>query len=273
MELRTLINQATDLPKIPEVVQQLLESFNSADSNANEIGEQLSKDQALTAKVLRMANSTYFGGARSVGSVNEAVVFLGLNSLRTLVLASGISSSFKAPAHIDIQQFWRDSFAVAGICRWLCRFSDQQLDRELAFTCGMMHNVGTILVSILCPEESIEIEAAVEAGGERREIEMAKLGFTQLQAGSELAERWRFPTELGQALLHQQQPDNSEPYSAYAGILYLASYIYTLPEADKRDMWLAHFPTATAERLGLKLEALLDQVDEAVDDSLGDILS
>lgn len=275
MDLHTLIGQATDLPKIPEVVQELLNSFNSDDVNADEIASQLSKDQTLTAKVLRMANSSHFGGNRKIGSVNDAVVFLGLNSLRTLVLASGITSSFKAPAHIDFNEFWAQSFRTAGTARWLCQFSDQELDRELAFTCGMMHNVGTILVNVLCPDDALDIHQLVEKGANRLDLETSRLGFTHVEAGAELAKRWRFPEAMGDALRHQLQPEKSDPYSSYAALLYIANKIDELNQAseDEREELMANFPSAPALALGIDLVAVLERAEEANDDSIAGMLA
>ncbi|MBB6522751.1 HDOD domain-containing protein [Pseudoteredinibacter isoporae] len=271
MELSQLINNATDLPKIPEVVQKLLDSFNSAESDADSIAEQLSQDQSLTAKVLRMANSSHFGGARKIGSVNDAVVFLGLNSLRTLVLASGIASSFKAPEHIDIKQFWRDSFAMAGACRWVCQFSQRELDRELAFTCGMMHNVGTILISILCPEDALEIHHLVSQGANREDLEQSRLGFTNVEAGAELSERWRFPTAMGDALRYQYNPADSE--SEYAAVLHLAHYVVAMNASENKESMMANFPSAIAEGIDIDLVAMLEDVDNACDDNFDDLFA
>lgn len=271
MELNQLINNATDLPKIPEVVQKLLNSFNSSESDADSIAKQLSQDQTLTAKVLRMANSSHFGGGRKIGSVNDAVVFLGLNSLRTLVLASGIASSFKAPEHIDIKQCWRDSFAMAGICRWACQYSKLELDKELAFTCGMMHNVGTILISILCPEDALEIHQLVSQGANREELEQNRLGFSNLDAGAELAERWRFPPAMGAALRHQNTPSNSE--SEYAAVLYLSHYILAMNASDNKEEMMANFPNAIADKAGIDVVAMLNDVENACNENFDDLFS
>ncbi|GAA6152357.1 HDOD domain-containing protein [Pseudoteredinibacter isoporae] len=271
MELSQLINNATDLPKIPEVVQKLLDSFNSSESDADSIAEQLSQDQSLTAKVLRMANSSHFGGARKIGSVNDAVVFLGLNSLRTLVLASGIASSFKAPEHIDIKQFWRDSFAMAGACRWACQFSQRELDRELAFTCGMMHNVGTILISILCPDEALEIHQLVNQGANREDLEHSRLGFTSVEAGAELAERWRFPPVMGEALRHQYKPESGD--SEYAAILHIAHYVVAIHAAEDKESMMANFPSSIAESIDIDLVAMLGDVDNACGEGFDDLFA
>lgn len=267
MELAELIDQATNLPKIPKVVQELLNSFNSQDSNADDIAAKLSQDQTLTAKVLRMANSSHFGGNRTIGTVNDAVVLLGLGSLQTLVMASGITSAIKAPPSVDINEFWRHSFATAGIARWVCQFSDKNVDRDLAFTTGMMHNVGAILIGILCPDDAKAIAALVEQGANRTDLEKSRLGFDHTEAGAELACRWKFPEEMAAAIRHQLVPADAKPAQAMAYVLFLSNYIFQMNQADDKTEWMANFPNACAEQLGIDLTAMLERIEET--ESLG----
>ena len=98
------------MPNIPKVVQELIQSFGDENVDSGEVAAKLSKDQAMTAKVLRMANSSKYGGHRTVGSVNDAVVLLGFNALRTMVLASGLTSAFPTPEGFNIKEFWVKSF-------------------------------------------------------------------------------------------------------------------------------------------------------------------
>lgn len=267
MQLAELINQATNLPKIPKVVQELLSSFNSQDSNADDIAAKLSQDQTLTAKVLRMANSSHFGGNRTIGTVNDAVVLLGLGSLKTLVMASGIASAIKAPPSVDINEFWRHSFATAGIARWICQFSDKDVDRDLAFTTGMMHNVGEILIGILCPGDAKAMATLVEQGANRADLEKSRLGFDHTEAGAELASRWKFPEEMAAAIRYQLMPAEAKPEQAMAYVLFLSNYIFQMNEVDDRTEWMANFPNTCAEQLGIDLTAMLQRIGET--ESLG----
>lgn len=262
MELVTLIDQATGLPQIPKIVQELLASFNSQDSDADEIAHKLSQDQALTAKVLRMANSSHFGGNRTIGTVNDAVVLLGLSSLKTLVMASGLTSAIKAPPSVDINEFWRQSFATAGIARWLCQFCNADVDRDLAFTCGMMHNVGAILIGILCPDDAAIMQPLIAQGAQRADLESSRLGFNYAEAGAELAIRWKFPTEMAEAIRHQLKPANAEPEQALAELMFLSNYIAQMNQAEDKAEWMASFPKDSAAKLGIDMVALLDRIDE-----------
>lgn len=261
MNLNHLISNAQHMPNIPKVVQELIQSFGDESVDSGEVAEKLSKDQAMTAKVLRMANSSKYGGHRKVGSVNDAVVLLGFNALRTMVLASGLTSAFPTPEGFDIKEFWVKSFAVATISKWLTKHIPSE-DPEIAFTCGMIHDIGGLLTHILVNEEAQEIDRVVEKGADRIEMENSHLGFNFTEAGAELANRWKFPEEIVEGIRHQLQPQaDEEDYKMLAGIVYIAKYLFEHREEDTETI-VANFPLEQGKALGMNIVAVLDNIGE-----------
>lgn len=261
MDLNQLIANAQNLPKIPKVVQELIESFNNDNANSHEIAEKLSKDQAMTAKVLRMANSSKYGGHRKVGSVNDAAVLIGFNALRTMVLASGLSSSIKSPEGFDLEKFWHKGFSVAILSKWLAQFS-ADVDNEVAFTAGMLHDIGGLLTHILVNEKALEIDRVVEKGADRVEMESSHLGFTYPEAGAELACRWKFPEEIVDGLRHQLQPETEDgQYHKLSGVLFLATELYTQLNEPVETI-VANLPSEHIDKLMMDKVKLIDRIDE-----------
>lgn len=260
VDLKSLIENAQKLPNIPKVVQELIESFNDENVNTEAIANKISADQVLTAKVLRAANSAHYGGHRKVASVNDAVLILGFNAVRTLVLASGITGAFKAPDGFDLRGFWHNSFAVASTCKWLARYSKDS--QETAFTCGMIHNIGELLIHILLPEECKEIQKIVDKGARNSDIEKHVLGFDFPEAGAELASRWKFPDSIVAAIRYQLDPNSSAEFSRYAALIYIADYIVHMNELGDQAALLAGFPNDLATALGINLVKMLDVIEE-----------
>lgn len=95
MPLESLFSETPNLPNIPRVIQTLIEKFNDPKSNADEISKNIQMDQVLSAKIMRLANSARYGAGRRIASIDSAVVMLGIDSLKTLVIASGITGAFK----------------------------------------------------------------------------------------------------------------------------------------------------------------------------------
>lgn len=261
MDLNHLISNAQHMPNIPKVVQELIQSFGEDNINSHEITEKLNKDQAMTAKVLRMANSSKYGGHRQVGSVNDAVVLLGFNALRTMVLSSGLTSAFPTPEGFNIKEFWIKSFTVGTISKWIAKHVPGT-DGETAYTCGMIHDIGGLLTHILVHEEALEIDRVVEKGADRVEMEDSHLGFNFTEAGAELAQRWKFPEEIVDGIRHQLQPQTTEDeYKNLAGIVYIAKYLFE-HQKENTETIVANFPVDHAKALNMNVVALLDNIAE-----------
>jgi len=263
VELKSLIDNAQKLPNIPKVVQELIENFGNENINSEEIAKKIGADQVLTAKVLRAANSAHYGGNRKVGSVSDAVFLLGFNAVRTLVLASGMTGAFKAPEGFDLRAFWRNSFAVASTCKWLSKFSKD--DTETAFTCGMIHNIGELLIHIILPEECKDIQKVVDRGARNADIEKNVLGFNFPEAGAELANRWKFPDTIVESIRHQLNPEAAAEFSRFAALINLADYIVHENEKNNGATLVKHFPNDLATKLGINLVKLMERIDETKD--------
>ena len=261
MNLQNLIDNAQKLPNIPKVVQELIESFGDENVSNDAIAKKISADQVLTIKVLRAANSAHYGGNRKVGSVNDAVFLLGFNAVRTLVLASGLTGAFKAPEGFDLRKFWHDSFAVAATCKWLARYSHD--DAETAFTCGMIHNIGELLIHILLPAECAEMQKVVDKGARNVDIEKNYLGFDFSEAGAELAHRWKFPEAIVKGIRYQLNPLEADVFPRLAGVINIAMYINKMNDAGANSAEiLANFPSALATELGINLVKMMEKIED-----------
>ncbi len=261
MNLHDLIDNAQKLPNIPRVIQELIESFGDDSVSNDAIAKKISSDQVLTIKVLRTANSAHYGGNRKIGSVTDAVFLLGFNAVRTLVLASGLTSAFKAPEGLDLPKFWHESFAVASTCKWIARFSHD--DPETAFTCGMIHNIGELLIHILLPSECAEINKAVAKGANPIAAQKNILGFSFAEAGAELTSRWKFPDLIVKGIHYQLDPGSAEVFPRLAGVISMALYINTMNEHDADSATIAaNFPNQLATELGINVVKLMDKIED-----------
>ena len=258
MNLATLFEQTQNLPNIPKVVQELIETFNQEDFDMDAIASKISMDPVLTAKVLRLANSAHYGVSRSVASTSDAAVLLGFSTLRTLVLASGITGAMHTPEGFDRKTFWRDNFATAAIAKWMAKYC--KLNGETAFTCGMLYSIGELLIRILLPDESKKVASAVEQGGILHNTEKSILGFNYADVGAELASRWKFPEDIVEGIRFQAEPANAKEDNKLSGLIHLAVYVHQQHKAGKTDQQvLEEFPKDVANAIGMDTnQALLD---------------
>jgi HD-like signal output (HDOD) protein len=208
MELNALFDKLHSLPTIPKVAQELILQFDNPNTSIDSVARNISMDPVIAAKVLRLANSARFRGAREATSVDDAAMRLGFDTLRTLVLASAVTGAFKTDSGFDLKGFWIHTFQVAGICRILAKQRGESV--ETAFTCGMMHNIGELLIQTGVPELAVQLNR----GGKHDEaqqvaLETLHLGFGFPEVGAELARRWQLPKLIQDAIAFQARPNQA----------------------------------------------------------------
>ncbi|WP_339083190.1 HDOD domain-containing protein [Pseudomonas sp. TMP9] len=206
MDINALFTQVNSLPSIPRVAQDLIQQFDNPHTSLDSVARNISLDPVIAAKVLRLANSARFRGARECTSVEDAAMRLGFNTLRTLVLASAVTGAFHAPPGFDLKGFWIHSFQVASISRLLAK--NRGVAVETAFTCGMMHNIGELLIQTGAPElaDRLNQNGKDIGAAQRVALETLQLGFGFPEVGAELARRWQLPELIQHAIAFQSRP-------------------------------------------------------------------
>ena len=165
LEIKQLFNEAKKLPVLPVLLLELMESFSDQEARVEDIAKKVAMDQSISAKVIRMANSVAYRRGKEVESIEQAVIRLGLNQVRSIVVAATLSNTFPDIPGFDKNKFWTDTFTTASIAKALAKHT--KVNSETAFTCAMMHNIGELLLQILKPDECALVALAVESGDPR----------------------------------------------------------------------------------------------------------
>jgi HD-like signal output (HDOD) protein len=272
--MQKIFDHVLEMPSISKVVQELIESFNDPRANVDAVAKKIRMDQALSAKVLRLANSARYGTGRKVASIDSAVVMLGFDALRTLVVASGVTGAFRKVPHLDMKEYWRETFLVASVCKSIAKHAG--LDAETAFTCGLMHSVGEVLLYLADGETMSRIDALVREGANRVDLERNQLGFDYAQVGEELAKRWNFPDRITHAVGQHTSLSSVKEIDPYALVIYLACYLAKarLKNVPKQQI-LSEFPTELAAPLNMNMVALMEEMDRllAQEDDIDQVLA
>lgn len=259
MELEELLTKAKALPSIPRVVSEVMTELNREDPDPRKISESVGTDPGLTARMLKLANSAFFGLTRKIDSVHDAISILGFNHVRTLVQAVALSSSFKTVPGVNLEQFWRYSLNTAKISRTLAR--SMKMADGAAFTAGLTHAVGDLVMHIGMPDLIARIDWSVSPFDMKRaEAEKAALGYTYADVGAAFAAKWDFPEAIVTALKHQLLPFEGDIYEPLAGVVHMASWRARAQEINlDREGLRATFPDVVAILLGLDLDMVLDK--------------
>ena len=217
------------LPVMSEVAHALINTLENEDASSAEVSKIIAQDPALSAKLLRLANSAQFGLQRSVGSVDDAITMVGMSKVRTLSLGACLNDTFPVIPGLDRNEFWHTSMACAGYAQWLA--NNLGMDGQMAWLTGMMLRLGELLIGQSEPKTLEEIEKLPHIPGGRWERELRLLGFSEGELTAELARRWKFPESMVIALKDSSDPMADHHFSRLGAILHLAELLAETPHA------------------------------------------
>lgn len=257
LELAQLRAKLASLPALPPLVTELIASFQREDLDVPTLARRIAADQGLVARTLRVANSPFYGLARQVCNLDEAVMIVGFRAVRSLVLGAAVVGAFPREAcrGFDVGAFWRHSIAVGVGARVLAARLGRSADS--VFTGGLLHDIGKYVLALCAPaayQEAIEFQR--EHGVPMLDAELALLGIGHPQAGAELARLWGLPETLVTDIASHHAPQDSPA----AAIVHLADVMAhalevgcaahdPVPPLDA-DVW-ARLPLSEAQLLEL----------------------
>jgi len=209
-ELDLLIAEVAELRPLPAVAVRALEIAEGEQFSAHELAQAISADQALTAKLLRLSNSAYYGFPRRITTVRDAVVLLGFRAVRSATLASCVIDTLPGGTVLDPTTAWRYSVTTGLLAEVLARAT--QLHQDEAFTAGVLHNIGRLALD---QHRGRELTAsrvlARQQGLTIMEAQRLILGYTDADLGGALALHWNFPDALANAVTHHYLDINALP--------------------------------------------------------------
>lgn len=223
--LADVIRNVRDLPSLPMVVMEVLSSFEQQDVNVGELADKVAKDQALAAKTMRLANSSFYGLQRKVTTIQQAITILGFDSIRTLLTAAAVTDVFagKTQTGFDYTAFWRHSIGAALCAKMIARHL--KLNQDYAFVSGLLHDIGKLVLVTRFPAEYAEaMRYRAKQDCYPMDAERAVLGVDHAAAGKALAEYWKFPPAMQTAIANHHAPEARE-VSDIPGVVHVAEAI------------------------------------------------
>lgn len=212
--LNQLITKTESLPSLPKLYQEITEVMESGNGSLADIASIISKDIAMTAKILQLVNSAFFGLARQVESIQEAVMYLGYDVIRGLVLTIKLFSDIKSvkQTSIDLNELWTRSFSIAGISKHIAKQIElDNKSQDYAHMAGMLHDVGILILAINMPEKYSEVMRV-----KHKEhvstciIEERLFDCTHAEVGGALLGLWGLPFPIVDAVTNHHTPSHSE---------------------------------------------------------------
>lgn len=229
---RLEIQKIDYLPPMPTVAQEILIASNDETSDLDDIAKIIKKDPALTAKIIGMANSAFFGFGRNVSTLEQAIInVLGLDLVKGFALSLAMSSVFQPEkcTNFNVKRYWSSAFLTAELATGFASHIDskQVLDPNQLYLYGLLHNIGILILADRFPNIMSELFATASENKEKRLIdyETETVDFNHHEAGAWLAHKWKLPYEIIDIIEHHHDLGYRERNSNLVILIGLCSRI------------------------------------------------
>ncbi len=261
--IKRIAQNVLSLPALPTIIAKMIELIDDPRTSASQLTKLISTDQVLTAKILKLANSAFYGFPRRIGTVNLSIVVLGFDTIKDLGLSVSIIDRFKRHNNeslFDMGRFWEHSIACGVLAKLLARQMRIRLTGEI-FVAGLMHDIGKLILNQYFPKELVEINERIEKEGERfHQAEQAVLGTNHAVIGSWLVEKWNLPAQLVEMIKYHHDPENAPEHAQFAATIQFADFLCKWREIGySGDSIIPELSETTMQLLDVRM------IDEEID--------
>ncbi len=259
-QLQQQIEDLTNLPTLPAVVQFIITRVEEDNTSAQEIGKIIARDQVLSAKILRMVNSPFYGFPGRISSVTHAIVLLGFNVVKGLVLSTAVFDTLAK----ETRGLWEHSLGTAVLSRRLAKELGLPESDEIMIA-GLLHDLGKVVLSFLVPKDYRAARRHAESNGCHIAVaENELLGFDHARVGQWVAIRWNLPQRLTDAMAFHHDPSRAKFSRDTAAVVQLADILARgLSYGDGGDPTMPPLDHAAFRALDISFEAIDSAIKEA----------
>ncbi len=225
-DLENLVSQSPQISSLPTIFYQINEAVEDPECSFVEIGEIISNDPSLSARLLRIVNSSFFGFPSKIETITHAVTIVGMAQLRDLALATTVVNQFKGvPKNlINMEKFWLHSVAT-GLTAKILAIYRREANADRFYLMGMLHDLGRLLLLLNIPDSIKTVMAKYELGGTMYAAENEVLGFDHASAAGQLMKSWQLPEMLQEAVSYHHKPHEAPHYPIAASIVHISDFI------------------------------------------------
>lgn len=226
-KIRDGVDAIDTLPTIPVTLEKIFSILEDENKSARDLENIIKYDQSLSAKIISVANSAFYGLRMQVTTISRAVVAIGFTEVKNLAMSVALMNFFKTKAKFpgfSVDKFWLHSIGVGIVSRMIARIS-ANIDAESLFTCGIVHDIGRVALCAYFPEDFMAI-LDIKNRENCSMLEAEEMyGLKHTLVGRWLAEKWQFPEAFIQTISCHHHPYEQKSFLPAAGIVQLADIL------------------------------------------------
>ncbi len=267
-ETRRLVERIQSLPTLPGIVTRITTMLDNPETTANEVGREIERDQVLSAKVLKLVNSGFYGFSQPIGTIPHAMVLLGFNVVKTLVLSTSVLDMMSQ----SMAGLWQHSLACARTSGIVARHLDLGDPEEISVT-GLLHDLGKVVLEEHMKEEFGRVVARVEEQNALfYEAELEEMGITHASIGGWLLQKWQLPSQLVDPIMHHHDFHPVRAHADRTAVVHLADILVRAEGyGSGGDRRIPVLSDGAMEKLDLTADDVLDIMDR-MQDEMRDVL-
>lgn len=273
--MKNVIDKVKDsidrMPTLSPVIHKINEVMNNVRSSAQDLTDVIQLDPVLAAKVIRMVNSAYFGLPQEVKSLKQAVIILGINTIKNVALSSAFLSkvNLKGNTALNGQEFWKHSLSVGVASKLIAKKLgvDQKFIEEY-FIAGLIHDIGKVLINNFFPEEMNAIlEASSKGDTPITDIERKVLTLTHEEIGIAIGKKWKFDNNLLYAVGRHHQPVTGGLAASFSMVVAIAdTFVKTMKIGFSGNYTIEPIPEEVWQALNFNEESAFDVLSSINDE-------
>ena len=274
------IREISHIATLPEITVKIIELVENPTSTAQDLHNVISNDPALCSRILKVVNSSFYGLPGQIGSINRAIVLLGLNAVKNIAISASLAKLFRGGdlcTRFSARDLWQHSIATATAAKLLADELNIGIPDE-AFLAGLIHDIGVMVEMQVNREKLIEVINALEPDDEgapqkdMMALELEVFGANHEQFGKALCEKWKFPSVFANVTGHHHNPmELSEGARTMACLIYVADRVAGMLEdgyrMDLEDLALDAEILDELNIDGDRIQRVADSLEQAIEET------
>jgi len=273
LDIRALVEQSPQISSLPTIFYQINEAVEDPECSFVEIGEIISGDPSLSARLLRIVNSSFFGFPSKIETIAHAVTIVGTDQLHDLALATTVVNQFKGISKdlLNMEKFWLHSVAT-GLAARIIAVYRREPNADRFYLMGMLHDLGRLILFLNVPDQMEKVMSQYARAGLLHDAENKVMGADHAGVAGMLMEAWKLPEMLQEAVTYHHMPSQSPHYPTAASIVHVADIIanamelgtcgdYYVPPLNAKAWEILDLPTNL-------LSSIVEQVDRQANEAV-----